>query len=378
MTDIVNILTTIPSTDGNFISALKRATVDELDEAIEFIETNPIGQIARKYAILSEKRRRKKDAEQEPKKTAQMDMFQMNGFANVAESDIPEIFTNSNNGGNKEDKNETISDQDECIPMGTASLEEIIQGIPKPTEEEIMEAKKENTSATEETSLEEDLKKADVSKEKYEDSVDTSFVDFALSIGATDKTTYDQAAEVLRREMTMFSDDENLFVLHGLLKAAKEDEALAAGILRKGKSYRKAFSYFSKKSQEYGIKLESCYWLTKEQALPLAIEYYKIDEEEVARKKATEEAERKKKSEESKKKTCKRASKKKANVVSNKSTSANTNSSSEVTAEKELNEIPDMSVPEESSEEKKDDQKNDFLSKFSNFSFNDNGQLSFI
>lgn len=60
MSDVVNILTTIPSTDGNFVSALKRATQDELDEAIVFIEKNPIGQIARKYAILAEKKTQKK------------------------------------------------------------------------------------------------------------------------------------------------------------------------------------------------------------------------------------------------------------------------------------------------------------------------------
>lgn len=253
MSDVVNILTTIPSTDGNFVSALKRATQDELDEAIVFIEKNPIGQIARKYAILAEKRRRKKAAGQNKEKTTQMDMFQMNGFVDVAASDIPELFADSND-ANKEkiietdDKMETISNQDEVIPMGTTSLMEIMQGIsqgipqglPKPTEEEILNAKKENSSITEvtnETFLGNNSKKADASNVEYDD-VDTSFVDFALSLGNIDSCEYLQVVEKLNREMMHFSDDENLYVLNGLLKAAREDSALARGILNENKLNR--------------------------------------------------------------------------------------------------------------------------------------------
>ena len=395
MSDVVNILTTIPSTDGNFVSALKRATQDELDEAIVFIEKNPIGQIARKYAILAEKRRRKKAAGQNKEKTTQMDMFQMNGFVDVAASDIPELFADSND-ENKEkiietdDKMETISNQDEVIPMGTTSLMEIMQGIsqgipqglPKPTEEEILNAKKENSSITEvtnETFLGNNSKKADASNVEYDD-VDTSFVDFALSLGNIDSCEYLQVVEKLNREMMHFSDDENLYVLNGLLKAAREDSALARGILNENKTYEKAFNYFASKSRENGVKLEKCYWLTKEKALPLAIEYYKIDEEEAAREKAEKKVECKKN--EAKKKPRKRSTKKKDVVISNTEYDTKSveglDSSSKGLPEEKPDEIPDMSASKSANEKEKDDQNNDFLSKFANFSFGEGEQLSFI
>lgn len=190
--------------------------------------------------------------------------------------------------------------------------------------------------------------------------------------------------EKLNREMMHFSDDENLYVLNGLLKAAREDSALARGILNENKTYEKAFNYFASKSRENGVKLEKCYWLTKEKALPLAIEYYKIDEEEAAREKAEKKVECKKN--EAKKKPRKRSTKKKDIVISNteydtKSLEGLDSSSKGLPEEKPneiLDEIPDMSASKSANEKEKDDQNNDFLSKFANFSFGEGEQLSFI
>ena len=374
MEDVIKILTSLPSTDGNFKSALKRADLAELDEAIGFIEQNPIGQIARKYAILSEKKRRKRE-EKEQQVSDQMDIFQMeetssdsqrsdvneNGFNTVSLSELPEQFKDT---GSLPDSNDESKDNSVFVPMGKASLFDIVtHNLPKPTDEEIQKARNADNDAERPVDI---------------DVVDTSYVDFALSIGGeTDCSTYDRAAEVLRKEMVSFSDDENLYVLHGLLKAIKEDADLAAGVLRKGKSYRKAFNYFSKKSQEYGIKLESCYWLTKEQALPLAIEYYKIDEEEQKRIKEAEDAVRKESNQ-------KPAAKRKSRTPKSDKTKEKVNAKNDVKdCEKDTTkaddiksvistEIPDMSVPKPQSDD------NSFLTKFENFSFDGGGQLSFI
>lgn len=50
-------------------------------------------------------------------------------------------------------------------------------------------------------------------------------------LGNIDSCEYLQVVEKLNREMMHFSDDENLYVLNGLLKAAREDSALANQVL---------------------------------------------------------------------------------------------------------------------------------------------------
>ena len=85
---------------------------------------------------------------------------------------------------------------------------------------------------------------------------------------------------------------------------------------------------------------------------------------------------------EAKKKPRKRSTKKKDVVISNTEYDTKSveglDSSSKGLPEEKPDEIPDMSASKSANEKEKDDQNNDFLSKFANFSFGEGEQLSFI
>lgn len=64
MLDTVHSLSSLPATDGNFISVLNRATDDEIEKAIEIMKTNGGSHKGRILACERELRKRKRGIKQ--------------------------------------------------------------------------------------------------------------------------------------------------------------------------------------------------------------------------------------------------------------------------------------------------------------------------
>lgn len=155
-------------------------------------------------------------------------------------------------------------DTDRMIPMGTASLAEIVEGIPAPTAEEI-EAAKENSNSSvyigvvgAVTKLQEELKKA------------------------KDKT---------------FANP----VIEHLIERCKESESLASDVCQDHKSWEKCFDYIYKQARAQA-KGERSAAVRDDVVYEWAEDYYHKDDKAEEEKKAKEAAERKKKEAERKKK----------------------------------------------------------------------------
>ena len=88
----------------------------------------------------------------------------MDFSASEPQSEMGKVISNIEQQAFKQAVNDDI-DADDTVPMGTASLKEIVEGIPAPTPEEVETAKKNNSSVYigvvgAVTKLQEELKKA--------------------------------------------------------------------------------------------------------------------------------------------------------------------------------------------------------------------------
>lgn len=150
---------------------------------------------------------------------------------------------------------------DNVIPMGKASLKEIVTGLPAPTTEEITAAKEENA-----------------------------------------KPVKQRAKEKLEKEMK--ADKDKTFaepVIGYLLKRCEEDEGLAQDVVQEHKTWKKCFDYIY--SQARKQTKGNCAAVRDDVVYEWAEDYYHKDDKAEEEKKAKEAAERKKKQEERAKKT---------------------------------------------------------------------------
>lgn len=150
---------------------------------------------------------------------------------------------------------------DNVIPMGKASLKEIVTGLPAPTTEEITAAKEENA-----------------------------------------KPVKQRAKEKLEKEMK--ADKDKTFaepVIGYLLKRCEEDEGLAQDVVQEHKTWKKCFDYIY--SQARKQTKGNCAAVRDDVVYEWAEDYYHKDDKAEEEKKAKKEAERKKREAERKKKT---------------------------------------------------------------------------
>ena len=150
-------------------------------------------------------------------------------------------------------------DADDTIPMGTASLKEIVEGIPAPTPEEIESAKENNNSSVyigvvgAVTKLQEELKKAK----------DKSFADP---------------------------------IIKHLIERCRGSESLASDVCQDHKTWEKCYKYIHEQARKQA-KGSSCA-VRDDVVYEWAEDYYHKDDKAEEEKKAKEAAERKKKQEE--------------------------------------------------------------------------------
>lgn len=169
-----------------------------------------------------------------------------------------------------EEEDITINGADDVIPMGMASLKEIVTGVPAPTAEEIAVAEEENAKSVKQRA-----------KEKLEKERET----------AKDST---------------FADP----IIEYLLKRCNEDEGMAEDVVQEHKTWKKCFDYIYSRARKQAKG--NCAAVRDDVVYEWAEDYYHKDDK-------AEEAEKAKKEAEAKAKSEKAAEKKKA-VAKSKST----------------------------------------------------------
>lgn len=138
--------------------------------------------------------------------------------------------------------------EEEVVQMGTASLADIITGIPKPTEKELKAA--EEKSKVEPVYTVEDVRKK------------------------------------LEAELKIYRDGDSKYVVEKLIEKCETDKELLNAIMLPHKSYDNAFQYFYQKSRTVGYKMPhgNMVYLDNDSAVKLSIEYFKRDDAAEAKK----------------------------------------------------------------------------------------------
>lgn len=141
---------------------------------------------------------------------------------------------------------------DVTVPMGTASLKDIVKGIPAPTKEEVKTAQ-------------EEAKKPEVIY------------------------TVDDVKRKLEEELKIYRDGDSKYVIEKLIELCATDKELLNAIMLPHKSYDKAFQYFYQKSRSVGYKMPhgNMVYLDNDAAVRLSVEYFKRDDAAAAKKQAS-------------------------------------------------------------------------------------------
>lgn len=179
----------------------------------------------------------------------------MDFSASEPQSEMGKVISNIEQQAFEQAVNDDI-DADDTVPMGTASLKEIVEGIPAPTPEEIEAAKENNNSSVyigvvgAVTKLQEELKKAK----------DKSFADP---------------------------------IIKHLIERCRESESLASDVCQDHKTWEKCYKYIYEQARKQA-KGSSCA-VRDDVVYEWAEDYYHKDDKAEEDKKAKEAAERKKK-----------------------------------------------------------------------------------
>ena len=166
---------------------------------------------------------------------------------------------------------------DDVIPMGTASLKEIVTGLPAPTAEEIAAAKEENAKSIKQRAEEKLKKELAAAKDK-------SFADPIISY---------------------------------LLKRCEEDEGMAEDVAQEHKTWQKCFDYIYRQARQQAHG--NCAAVRDDVVYEWAEDYYHKDD------KAEEEKKAKKAAEDKAKKTATEKAKKVKSATGRKATKAKGN-----------------------------------------------------
>lgn len=178
----------------------------------------------------------------------------MDFSASEPQSEMGKVISNIEQQAFEQAVNDDI-DADDTVPMGTASLKEIVEGIPAPTPEEVETAKKNNSSVYigvvgAVTKLQEELKKAK----------DKSFADP---------------------------------IIKHLIERCRESESLASDVCQDHKTWEKCYKYIYEQARK--LKSGNCAMVKDSVVYEWAEDYYRLDDKALEEKKAVEAKEREKK-----------------------------------------------------------------------------------
>ena len=155
--------------------------------------------------------------------------------------------------GKLEAQEDDESKEEDTVPMGKASLADIVSGIPAPTKEEVEAAEAENAKPVKQKA-----------KEKLE-------------------------AEKKKAAQKNFADP----VITYLMKRREEDQGLAEDVMQEGKTWNKCFSYIVEQARKQSNGRSTA--VEDQVVYEWAEDYYHKDDKAEEDKKAKEAAKRKKK-----------------------------------------------------------------------------------
>lgn len=177
--------------------------------------------------------------------------------ASEPQSEMGKVISNIEQQAFEQAVNDDI-DADDTVPMGTASLKEIVEGIPAPTPEEVETAKKNNSSV------------------------------YIGVVGAVTKLQ----EELKKAKDKAFADP----VIKHLIERCEESESLASDICQDHKTWEKCYKYIYEQARKQA-KGSSCA-VRDDVVYEWAEDYFHKDDKAEEDKKAKEAAERKKKQDE--------------------------------------------------------------------------------
>ena len=185
----------------------------------------------------------------------------MDFSASEPQSEMGKVISNIEQQAFEQAVNDDI-DADDTVPMGTASLKEIVEGIPAPTSEEVEAEKKNNSSV------------------------------YIGVVGAVTKLQ----EELKKAKDKAFADP----VIKHLIERCEESESLASDICQDHKTWEKCYKYIyeqARKQARKQAKGSSCA-VRDDVVYEWAEDYFHKDDKAEEDKKAKEAAERKKKQDE--------------------------------------------------------------------------------
>lgn len=178
----------------------------------------------------------------------------MDFSASEPQSEMGKVISNIEQQAFEQAVNDDI-DADDTVPMGTASLKEIVEGIPAPTSEEVEAEKKNNSSV------------------------------YIGVVGAVTKLQ----EELKKAKDKAFADP----VIKHLIERCEESESLASDICQDHKTWEKCYKYIYEQARKQA-KGSSCA-VRDDVVYEWAEDYFHKDDKAEEDKKAKEAAERKKK-----------------------------------------------------------------------------------
>ena len=242
MDPVVHSLTSIPVNDGNY--PLSKATIDQIREAIAYMEANPNGQKTRLTRCKAKLKQLEKAEKAEEKPV-------------VEESVEEETET--------EDVEETEEDED-------VAEEDETEEVAKP---EVKNATKETAKPVQ--------KKADIIQFPKADNTTIKKL-----VPTGENHSFEEVEKKLGEELKLFKNDpDSTYVINGVLKACAEDQELLDNVMRPEKSYKGAMQYFFNKAKEgYCTRIGNVGIMSAETALKYAIDYFNSEDKKVEPKKS--------------------------------------------------------------------------------------------
>lgn len=189
----------------------------------------------------------------------------------------------------------------EAVPIGTASLEDIVTGnVPAPTEEEIAAAENEIKTDENVTKEVETVPEQVESVSETEQSVSEMSTEIEGAGEENAKSFQIRAKEKLEAELAKAKDKAFAdSVIEYLLKRCKEDIGLAEDVCQAHKTWDKCFDYIYEQARKSAKGNRQCA-VRNDVVFEWAEDYYHKDDKAEEEKKAKEKAEAAKKKEEQK------------------------------------------------------------------------------
>ncbi len=250
--ETVKTLTSLTATDVNYQTALRNATIEDLEEAIAWMKSDNgkhgtrITFCERKLNTLK-KRAEKKDNPTEEKP--------------VEDKIFSETTAEEEDTAEEETTEEDTAEDDTTEGDTSEEEKEVFAKAPKSKEKNILQFPTEDK------------------KPKF------------VKLTTEGKRTYKECEEKLGKEAKEFVDADSQYVIQGLLELAKVDQDFRNNLMREDKSYIGFMDYMYEAAKNgYCYRHNNTGWLDRDTGLALAIEYYNND---VAKIKADEEKKRK-------------------------------------------------------------------------------------